>query len=253
MAEIQENRCAVPADPQIGEPDVAVQNVNTNEVTEFSKMTVTTEYFYTEPQEGEDYHVSSKLVADTLVNLAAGEYRILNFGMYNRSGKPLEGDDVPDASADNRFTVSDNTLTTVKVPVTFTESSPQVKDGMILKKLWEALDGPNWRYTGRYHNKGCNWDFSRDVDLWVAQPGVTILDDGRVASINFSMFGAKGAIPEEEQLRPEEAGPAGGVLRYRYEKASRFSGGGFCRMARRIIRHQSRGACRHDRPGSEYP
>ena len=177
--------------------DVAVQNVNTNEVTEFSKMTVTTEYFYTEPQEGEDYHVSSKLVADTLVNLAAGEYRILNFGMYNRSGKPLEGDDVPDASADNRFTVSDNTLTTVKVPVTFTESSPQVKDGMILKKLWEALDGPNWRYTGRYHNKGCNWDFSRDVDLWVAQPGVTILDDGRVASINFSMFGAKGAIPEE--------------------------------------------------------
>ncbi len=52
-------------------------------------------------------------------------------------------------------------------------------------------------FRGVVFNKGCNWEFDRDIDLWIAQPGVMVLDDGHVASISLGGFGARGHMPEE--------------------------------------------------------
>ncbi|MGM9735797.1 MAG: DUF4458 domain-containing protein [Candidatus Cryptobacteroides sp.] len=154
-------------------------------------------YLYDE-SENNDYNVSSKLVCDTTLFLRAGTYTVEGYTVYDKNNRIIEA--LPTMSTvpveERKFTVVDNGRTTANVPITFTETSPIILDGIALKKLWEALDGPNWSYAGRYENKGCNWDFNRDVDLWTAQPGVQVLENGRVASISFSGFGAKGEIPE---------------------------------------------------------
>ncbi len=175
--------------------DVTVKNLASGANLEFKGMDVAVEYYYKDPEtEGGDYITSSRLVCDTLVNMPAGNYEVAGYIMYDDAGEPLEGDNLPAETC--AFTVADNTDATVSIPVTFTESAPQIKDGIILKQIWDALDGPNWSYSGIYHQKGCNWDFSREMDLWVAQPGVMILNDGHVSSIDFTGFGAKGDIPE---------------------------------------------------------
>ena len=67
---------------------------------------------------------------------------------------------------------------------------------MALKEIWEALDGPNWKYYGEAAPMGCNWNFDKEIDMWGYQPGVQLLDNGRVASIVISGFGANGIVPD---------------------------------------------------------
>ena len=44
---------------------------------------------------------------------------------------------------------------------------------------------------------GVNWNFNKDIDLWGNQPGVQLLDNGRVALLSLAGFGAKGVVPDE--------------------------------------------------------
>lgn len=43
---------------------------------------------------------------------------------------------------------------------------------------------------------GCNWNFDKEIDMWGDQPGVQLLDNGRVASLVISGFGADGVVPD---------------------------------------------------------
>ena len=82
------------------------------------------------------------------------------------------------------------------MPVALRESDEYIKDYYALKVIWESLDGENWYYSGDEWPVGSNWDFNKDVDLWGAQPGVKLHENGRVALISLSGFGIKGELPD---------------------------------------------------------
>lgn len=171
--------------------DITVRHDHSGNSTTLTGMRTKVEYFYDDSQTG---HSCSKIVCDTIVALKAGAYKVTSFIVYNRAKEILEA---ATKLADNEFIVEDNQTAVAEVPITLLESAGNIKDGITLKKIWEALDGPNWSYRGRNHPKGCNWDFNRDIDLWVAQPGISVLENGRVASLSLSGFAARGDMPEE--------------------------------------------------------
>lgn len=161
--------------------DIKVRNLNTLEVIEIKGLETTHRIF--RPDTLPDYHTSVCEI-DSLVSLKAGNYEVIAYTTYFDKGKK-----VAEASTNvfkNEFEVYDNRNTTANVPITLLESKGYIKDAIALKKIWEELDGPNWNVK---------WDFNRDLDLWAAQPGVQVLDDGRIAVINLTSVGARGHMP----------------------------------------------------------
>ena len=73
------------------------------------------------------------------------------------------------------FEVSDNVTTEVKIPVNFSKTTGSIKDYLVLKEIWEALGGPaipeknqkGWRYSGVTYPLGTNWNFDKDIDLYI--------------------------------------------------------------------------------------
>lgn len=171
--------------------DITVKHEQTGELIRLQDIRTKIDYYY---ESETDKTLHGRLLCDTIVPMKAGDYTATSFILYNKDKKTLEAAKV---SAENSFHVADNQTTVADVPVTLKETAANIKDGIVLKKIWEALDGPNWSYRGILNPKGANWDFDRDIDLWTAQPGVKVLDNGRVASISLGGFGAKGDMPEE--------------------------------------------------------
>ena len=135
---------------------------------------------------------TSFLQCDTLLSLPAGSYKVLSYSTYDSSKYLKETNTVPSESS---FTVSDNSTTNADVKITLKESDEYIKDYMALKEIWEALGGEDWYYSGEDFQKGVNWDFNKDIDLWGDQPGVELHSNGRVASLNLSDFGFYGDMP----------------------------------------------------------
>lgn len=133
---------------------------------------------------------TSSFECDTLVYLKAGTYEVRSYTVYNKDKDELEYNDEVQLS----FSVSDNVTTEVEVPVKLHEDA-YIKDYRALKKIHEALGGENWYYQGDEWPVGSNWDFDKDIDLWGSQPGVKLLDNGRVALISLSGFGISGDMP----------------------------------------------------------
>ena len=133
---------------------------------------------------------TSSFECDTLIYLKAGTYEIKSYTVYNEDKDELEYNDEVQLS----FSVSDNVTTEVKVPVKLHEDA-YIKDYRVLKKIYDALDGENWYYQGDEWPVGSKWDFDKDIDLWGSQPGVKLLDNGRVALISLSGFGISGDMP----------------------------------------------------------
>ena len=142
-----------------------------------------------DPNEDKGWQTSS-FECDTLVSIKAGTYEVKSYTVYNKDKDELEYNDEVQLS----FTVKDNVTTKVKVPVKLHEDA-YIKDYRALKKIHEALDGKNWYYQGDEWPVGSNWDFDKDIDLWGSQPGVKLLDNGRVALISLSGFGISGDMP----------------------------------------------------------
>ncbi len=140
----------------------------------------------------EDGYQTSSIKCDSLISLKAGEYKIISYQLYDEGKTLLENNDKLDVS----FVISDNKITEAEVPVTLHESAEYIKDYYALKQIWEALDGENWYYRGDEWTVGSNWDFNKDVDLWGAQPGVKLHDNGRVALISLAGFGINGHLPD---------------------------------------------------------
>lgn len=171
--------------------DITVKHNQTNGLRRITNVRTKIEYYY---ESETDKTLHGKLICDTVIPMKAGDYTATSFILYNKDKETLEASMV---TADNSFHVSDNRTTVANVPITLQETAPNIQDGIVLKKIWEALDGPNWSFRGLVHPIGCNWDFDRDIDLWTAQPGVKVRENGRVASISLGGFGARGAVPEE--------------------------------------------------------
>lgn len=126
-----------------------------------------------------------------------GSYQISSYSTYSDkkcdSGKLLEIATVPTSET---FFVKDNEKSEATVPIQLSATAEYLKDYMALKEIWEKLNGPNWKYYGEAAPMGCNWNFDKEIDMWGDQPGVQLLDNGRVASLVISGFGADGVVPD---------------------------------------------------------
>lgn len=163
--------------------DLTVKNKNTGEITEITNIEVTHKFVDGEKAADLDY-ISGICVSDTLVALKGGTYTVTKFRTYFDYFRKVY--ETSTNVAENEFVVKDNQETDADVPVTLHTTSGHVQDALALREIWEALDGPNWRIK---------WEFNCDVDAWTANTGVQILGNGRVASLDLTGTGAKGAMP----------------------------------------------------------
>lgn len=163
--------------------DLTVKNKNTGEITEITNIEVTHKFVDGEKAADPDY-ISGICVSDTLVALKGGTYTVTKFRTYFDYFRKVY--ETSTNVAENEFVVKDNQETDADVPITLHTASGHVQDALALREIWEALDGPNWRIK---------WEFNCDVDAWTANTGVQILGNGRVASLDLTGTGAKGAMP----------------------------------------------------------
>lgn len=141
---------------------------------------------------------TSTIVCDSLVSLTAGNYRVVSYETYDSSKNLLESNTSPKLS---EFTVEDNCTTEAQVKVTLYQSDEYIKDYYALYEIWKSLDGENWYYVGEDWERGLNWEFNKDPDLWGDQPGVELHSNGRVAKIDISGFAFRGHLsPKIGQL-----------------------------------------------------
>lgn len=137
---------------------------------------------------------TSSIVCDSLVTLTGGSYNVVSYTTFDTDKTLLETRSFTGGAAAS-FTVSDNVLSKATVNVSLYEADEYIKDYYALYEIWKALDGEHWSYEGQSYQKGCNWDFNKDVDLWCVQPGVEVHANGRVAKLNIAGFGIRGKVP----------------------------------------------------------
>ena len=129
--------------------------------------------------------------------LETGKYTITSYTTYSdaKAQYKLETASITDLGVS--FEVALNQLHIVEdVPIKLSTTAEHIKDYIALKKIWMAMDGPNWTFYGEEYPAGSNWDFNKDIDMWGDQPGVTLNAEGRVENLNLSGFGAKGVLPD---------------------------------------------------------
>ena len=167
--------------------NITVKNLFTQELTTIEKVEVK----YVENLK------DGYALCDTTVWLKTVSYQISSYSTYSDkkcdSGKLLEIATVPTSET---FFVKDNEKSEATVPIQLSATAEYLKDYMALKEIWEKLNGPNWKYYGEAAPMGCNWNFDKEIDMWGDQPGVQLLDNGRVASLVISGFGADGVVPD---------------------------------------------------------
>lgn len=171
--------------------DITVRNTDKNIVTEFKMLPVIFSIHFDDDDETFGYQTSS-LQCDTLVSLIAGNHKVVSYTTYDTDKKMYEVNNSP---SEAKFEIVDNTTIVADVVVSLKETAEYLKDYYALYEIWKSLDGENWSYGGENFNKGCNWDFNKDPDLWGDQPGVQIHSNGRVARLDLSEFGFKGKLP----------------------------------------------------------
>ena len=173
--------------------DVSVKETSTGVPFVFRMLPVDFSLHFDEDDDVEDGYQTSSSVCDTLVSIQAGKYVVTSYTLYSSDKTLLETNT---KAVSPEFDVYDNRVAEADVPVLLKESDEYIKDYYALKVIWEALDGENWYYRGDEWNTGANWDFNKDVDLWGAQPGVKLHDNGRVALISLAGFGISGDLPD---------------------------------------------------------
>jgi Leucine-rich repeat (LRR) protein len=139
-------------------------------------------------------------VSDTALVLEAGTFKAYSYELYDKSKRLLEADKV---LANPSFQVADNKVSDVDVAVNIYYSAAYIQDYIALRKIWEALDGPNWSYDDLQYPLGTNWNFDKDIDLWGVQPGIDIDSQGRITILNMGSFGPRGRVPDEIGLLTE--------------------------------------------------
>ncbi len=178
---------------EIKQVNLTVRNVASNKEVTFKELPMTFSIDFVEGVDTPNGHRTSTLSCDSLLWLEAGTYRVIQYEAYDEYDGLIERA-TPDA-AKATFTVEDNGLTEVAVPVKISGEEEYIKDYRALYEIWKSLNGPEWYYMGENFVRGTNWNFDKDVDLWGDQPGVQLHSNGRVARIDISDFGFSGAMP----------------------------------------------------------
>ena len=180
--------------------DITVKNLFTQELTTIEKIRVKyVEDFTDEPADGygDRNQETSYAECDTVAWLKAGTYQISSYKTYSdeKANNSLE---VATVQTSKSFVVKDNEVTKdAEVPIRLDETAEYIKDYIALKAIWEKMGGPSWKYYGESAPMGVNWNFNKDIDMWGNQPGVQLLENGRVALISLAGFGAEGVVPDE--------------------------------------------------------
>lgn len=179
---------------EISTVDLTVQNLSTNERVTFDRLPATFSVHYSDKEQSSG-NMTSSILCDTLLSLRGGDYRVASYRTYDSNKMLIESNSHPKES---RFTVVDNETCEADVVIQLNESEEYIQDYYALYAIWKALDGEHWYYIGENYPEGVNWQFeNRDIDLWGDQPGVQLHSNGRVAFIDISNFGFKGAIPSQ--------------------------------------------------------
>ena len=142
-------------------------------------------------QSDEFGYQTSSIVCDTIISLPAGKYRVTKYEALDERKVLLE-----DCSSVNQkdFTIEDNQQCEASVYISLYETDDYIQDYYALYEIWKSLNGEKWYYDGENFNRGANWNFNKDVDLWGDQPGVELHSNGRVARIDISDFGFSGPL-----------------------------------------------------------
>lgn len=175
----------------VAKADIVVRNTFTSEQTTFTKIPFTYSTFV-EGSVG-NTNISASAKADSLVSLKAGNYEVVSYTLFNRSGTWLDANEAPQKSP---FSIEDNVVTEADAQITISSEAANIKDYRALKAIWEALNGPSWSYFGENFTVGLNWNFDKDIDMWGDQPGVTLNSQGRVISLVIGDFGPAGDMPD---------------------------------------------------------
>ena len=154
----------------------------TNKIDNSKKQTITNLPMTHEFIEKDGY-ITAVCRTDSLVTVTGGEWKVTGYKTYFDSYRKVYK--TVTAVADNSFNVIDNGVVDAEVPISLDLTSIYIQDAMAIKEIFDDMDGENWKVK---------WDFNCDVDIWTAQPGVSILEDGRVAAIDFEGLGAKGDL-----------------------------------------------------------
>ena len=138
---------------------------------------------------------TSTIQCDTLISLEAGKYRVTSYKTYasKKDIIPLEVNDTH-ASQEYDIVVTDNKTTNADVRIKLHEADEYIKDNYALYLIWKSLNGEKWCYDGESYQRGLNWDFNKDIDLWCEQPGVQVHSNGRIARLDLSNFGFSGEM-----------------------------------------------------------
>ena len=146
---------------------------------------------------GDQYYTKETAVADSLIWLPAGDYRVVGYTTYRESGVNDYTLEIQTGLDGKEFKVEDNKITeNAEVPIQLKETAEYLKDYQALYEIWKALDGPHWKYVGEAYAQGSNWNFNKEMDMWGMQPGVELDENGRVASLTLAGFGASGKVPD---------------------------------------------------------
>lgn len=181
---------------------LTLQRVNaagevSNKDIKFEKLPAKFSQHFDENDEQSDKHgyKTSSIQCDTLLSLEAGTYRVVAYKTF-ASKKDITALEECTTHADRKydFTISDNATTEANVWIKLRETDAYIKDYYALYEIWKSLDGPNWCYDGENYQRGTNWNFNKDVDLWGEQPGVQVHSNGRIARIDLSGFGVRGKL-----------------------------------------------------------
>lgn len=130
------------------------------------------------------------------ISLQTGDYVITHFELFNKRKQFMYAQDV-----EIPFVVKHFELTKQDVGVQLPENDAIIKDGIALRKIWEAMDGPNWSWHELDGNGGANWVFKmadgspRPISAWAKQIGVNVIN-GRVVSLNLGSFNPLGEVPD---------------------------------------------------------
>ena len=134
---------------------------------------------------------TSSIECDTIISLEANTYRVVEYKTYAaKNGENLL--EINTSPSPSEFTVVDNVCTKTNVKVALYEADEYIKDNYALYEIWKSLNGENWCYDGENYQRGTNWNFDKDVDLWCEQPGVQVHSNGRIARLDLSGFGFSG-------------------------------------------------------------
>lgn len=154
----------------------------TNKLDNSRKQTITNLPMVHEFVEKDGY-ITAVCRTDSLVSVTGGEWKVTAYKTYFDSYRKVYK--TVTEVADNSFNVIDNGVVDAEVPISLDLSSVYIQDAMTIKEIFDDMDGENWKVK---------WNFDCDVDIWTAQPGISILEDGRVAAIDFEGLGAKGDL-----------------------------------------------------------